>query len=113
MLAGLAAKFTPSLNRAFVRLTFLGSIVVGLLAALVSDHGLAIEALLGLALVAGTAGYSMRLRGFSLRQYTDRTAAAMQRAREVGAPTRLALPIARYITYVSASTAMRTTMMIM
>jgi hypothetical protein len=71
VLAGVAAKFTPSLNRAFVRLTLLGSVLVGVLAALASDYGMTIEVVLGIALVAGAAGYGMRLRGFSARSYAD------------------------------------------
>ena len=71
VLAGVAAKFTPSLNRAFVRMTLLGSVLVGVLAALVSDYGLAIEVVLGIALVAGAAGYGLRLRGFSAHHYAD------------------------------------------
>ncbi|MFQ5528954.1 MAG: hypothetical protein ACE5FP_01265 [Gemmatimonadota bacterium] len=65
VLAGVAAKFTPKLNKTFIRLTILGSILVGILMAVTSDYGIAVETGLVFALVAGTAGYGMRLRGFS------------------------------------------------
>jgi len=71
VLAGVAAKFTPKLNRTFVWLTILGSVLVGLFMALANDYGAAIEMGLGLALVVGAAGYGLRLRGFSESLHAD------------------------------------------
>ncbi|MDH3298609.1 MAG: hypothetical protein OEM96_10075, partial [Gemmatimonadota bacterium] len=69
--AGVAAKFAPRLNGAFMGLTILGSVFVGLLMALTSDYAAAIEVGLGFALVAGAAGYAMRMRGFTERLQSD------------------------------------------
>lgn len=71
VLAGVAAKFTPALNQVFVRLTILGSIGIGLMMTATHDYGLLMNVTLGLALVVGTVGYSMRMRGFSERVYAD------------------------------------------
>jgi len=71
VLAGVAAKFAPALNQTFIRLTILGSIVVGVAMAMSHDYGTLLNVTLGLALVAGTFGYSMRMRGFAERVYAD------------------------------------------
>jgi len=71
VLAGVAAKFTPALNQAFIRLTILGSVVIGVSMAILHDYGTLLNITLGLALVAGTYGYSMRMRGFTERVYAD------------------------------------------
>lgn len=71
VLAGVAAKFTPALNQVFVRLTILGSIAIALMMTATNDYGMLLNATLGLALVVGTVGYSMRMRGFSERIYAD------------------------------------------
>lgn len=71
VLAGVAAKFTPALNQVFVRLTILGSIAIALLMTATNDYGMLLNATLGLALVVGTVGYSMRMRGFSERIYAN------------------------------------------
>lgn len=71
VLAGVAAKFTPALNQVFVRVTILGSIAIALLMTATNDYGMLLNATLGLALVVGTVGYSMRMRGFSERIYAN------------------------------------------
>ena len=71
VLAGVAAKFTPALNQVFIRLTILGSIVIGVAVAMSHEYGTLLNITLGLALVAGTLGYSMRMRGFTERVYAD------------------------------------------
>ncbi len=73
VLAGVAAKFTPALNRTFFRLTILGSIAIGALHVATVDYGMIVELTLGLSLVAGTAAYRMRMRGFSERVHADWT----------------------------------------
>lgn len=63
--AGVAAKLAPSRSRRFVRLTILASIVTGVILALASDYGVVGEVTIALAVVVGTMGYGLRLRGFS------------------------------------------------
>lgn len=71
VLAGVAAKFAPTLNQTFIRLTILGSIMIGVLTSLGHDYGTLVELTLALSLVAGTVAYGMRVRGFSERIYAD------------------------------------------
>lgn len=71
VLAGVAAKFAPALNRTFIRLTILGSIMIGALTTMTHDYGALVELTLALSLVAGTFAYGMRARGFSERVYAD------------------------------------------
>ena len=71
VLAGVAAKFTPALNQSFIRFTIFGSVVIGVLMAMSHEYGTLLNVTLGLALVAGTFGYGMRMRGFSERVYAE------------------------------------------
>lgn len=71
VLAGVAAKFAPTLNQTFIRLTIVGSIVIGALMTMTQDYGTLVDVTLALSLVAGTVGYGMRTRGFSDRVYAD------------------------------------------
>lgn len=71
VLAGVAAKFAPTLNQTFIRLTILGSIMIGALLIMTHHYGTLVEMTLALSLVAGTFAYGMHARGFSERVYAD------------------------------------------
>lgn len=63
--AGVAAKLAPSRGRRFMNLTILGSIAAGVLLALATNYAAVAEIVIAFAVVTGTIGYSLRMRGFS------------------------------------------------
>lgn len=69
--AGVAAKLAPSRGRQFMRLTILGSVAAGGFLALATNYAAIAEVVIGLAVVTGAIGYSLRLRGFSDRLIAD------------------------------------------
>jgi hypothetical protein len=73
--AGVAAKLAPVRNQSFINATILGSLVGGVVHALVTDYGVGAEIMIALAMVLGTVGYGLRMRGFSEPLHADRRAA--------------------------------------
>jgi hypothetical protein len=73
--AGVAAKLAPVRNQSFINLTILASVLGGVVHALVTDYGAAGEITIALAMVIGTVGYGLRLRGFSEPLHADSKAA--------------------------------------
>lgn len=69
--AGVAAKLAPSRGRRFMRLTLLGSVAAGVVLALATNYAAIAEVVIGLAVVTGAVGYSLRMRGFSDRLIAD------------------------------------------
>lgn len=69
--AGVAAKLAPARNQSFINMTILASVAGGVVHALVTDYGAAAEITIALAMVIGTIGYGLRLRGFSEPLHAD------------------------------------------
>lgn len=69
--AGVAAKLAPVRNQSFINATIVASLIGGVLHALVTDYGAAGQITIALAMVIGTVGYGLRLRGFSEPLHAD------------------------------------------
>ena len=63
--AGVAGKLAPSRGRRFMKLILLASVAAGVILALATNYAAIAEVVIALAVVAGTIGYSLRMRGFS------------------------------------------------